>query len=117
MNKNNSNLLFLCLFFFFAMSGCSEKKLFSYSVDEVTKNPRLHEGKVISVKGITGITAKISSPSSGTYIYLSNMVAKVQFGHEVVVNGELNVITIPVLGTYIVVDAKSVIDCSEKLIC
>jgi len=127
MNKNTPNLIFLFLFFVVAISGCSQEKLFSYSVDEVAKNPRLYEGKVVSLKGvihqtdnvaqIAGISARISSPSGSTFIYLSNMSAKVQFGREVVVNGELNVINIPLLGTYIVVDAKSVVDCSEKIIC
>jgi hypothetical protein len=124
---NITRFFYFFLLLTFVLSGCGEKKLFSYSVDEVANNPRLYEGKVISVKGvirqtdqigqITGISAKISNTSGGSFIYLSNMAAKVKFGREVVVNGELSVLTIPLVGTYIIVDAKSVIDCSEKLIC
>jgi hypothetical protein len=110
----------------FLLVACSDQKIFSYSVDEIAKNPRLYEGKVVSVKGtirqtdqlgqVTGYSAKISG-SGEMPIYLSDMAAKVQFGREVVVNGQLSVLNIPVVGTYIVLDAKSVIDCAEKLIC
>ncbi len=110
----------------FLLAACSEQKILSYSVDEIAKNPRLHEGKVISVKGVisqtdqigqvAGISAKIAG-SGNSAIYLSDMAAKVQFGREVVVNGQLSVLSIPLIGTYIILDAKSVIDCAEKLIC
>ena len=118
------SLFFLLLSFLIV--ACTEQKLFSFSVDEIAKNPRLYEGKVVSVKGtisqtdpigqITGISAKIVG-SGNNAIYLSDMAAKVQFGHEVVVNGQLSVLNIPILGAYIVLDAKSVTDCAEKLIC
>jgi hypothetical protein len=110
----------------FLLVACSEQKIFSYSVDEIAKNPRLHEGKVVSVKGtisqtdqigqVAGISAKIAG-SGENAIYLSDMAATVQFGREVVVNGQLSVVNIPIVGTYIILDAKSVIDCAEKLIC
>ncbi len=110
----------------FLLVACSEQKIFSYSVDEISKNPRLYEGRVISVKGtirqtdqlgqVTGYSAKLSG-SGETPVYLSDMAAKVQFGREVVVNGQLSVLNIPIVGTYIILDAKSVIDCAEKLIC
>jgi len=118
------SLLFAVLCFL--LVACSEQKILSYSVDEIAKNPRLHEGKVISVKGIisqtdqigqvAGISAKIAG-SGNNAIYLSDMAAKVQFGREVVVNGQLSVLSIPLVGTYVILDAKSVIDCAEKLIC
>jgi hypothetical protein len=110
----------------FLLVACSMQKIFSYSVDEIVKDPRLYEGKEISVKGtiyqtdqivqLTGISAKIVG-SGAAAVYLSDMAAKVQFGREVVVKGQLSVVNIPIIGTYIVMNAKSVIDCSEKLIC
>ena len=111
-----------CLF------GCgSNTGITAKSVDDVTINPRIYEGKEISVMGtlkpsedaqkLVSIGAILEGADDSKRIYLINFAAQADFGSKYVITGEFQTLTIPILGSFLVLDAKSVEPCSKISAC
>ena len=116
--------LFLCSFF----TGCSQSLgLKAYQVDDLVKNPRVHEGEEISIVGIlkpsedafrlVSVFARLQGTSDENNVYLINYAAKIEFNTKVLVKGQFGVVNLPVLGSYLVIDAKSVEQCTNYSLC
>ena len=127
MHMNLKNLLF-CGTIFLSLTGCDfGVGLSALSVTKVVKNPRIYEGQEITVVGklteadeklkIFNISYSLEGPSPDQSIYLQNMIAKVNPGVQVIVRGPFTAVTLPVLGSYLVVDAKSVEECTKISFC
>jgi hypothetical protein len=108
--------------------GCgSNSGITAKSVDDVIKNPRVYEGQQISIMGklapsdemqklaLIGAILEGSNPTN--IIYLINFAAQADFGTKVVVSGQFEIISLPVLGSFLVLDAKSVEPCSKISAC
>jgi len=101
--------------------------IFTKSVDEIVVNPRIFEDKEIIVHGlikdadpklrIVKIGAVLTGDDPTNTIYLINLAAKVEMGNKVVVKGMFQTITLPMLGSFLILDAKSVEVCSKLNIC
>ena len=115
-------LVFPCLVYSLDTTG-----IFTKSVDEIVVNPRIFEDKEIIVHGlikdgdpklrIVKIGAVLTGDDPVNTIYLINLAAKVEMGSKVVVNGMFQTITLPMLGSFLILDAKSVETCSKLNIC
>ena len=97
------------------------------TTDKVLINPRAYEDKEITIVGILSevqdqskllnINAKIGGPSIDSTIFLKNQLAKINVGTKVVIQGKFQTLSIPIVGTYFVLDAKSVIPCTSLSFC
>jgi hypothetical protein len=115
-------LVFPCLVYSLDTTG-----IFTKSVDEIVVNPRIFEDKEIIVHGlikdadpklrIVKIGAVLTGDDPVNTIYLINLAAKVEMGSKVVVKGMFQTITLPMLGSFLILDAKSVETCSKLNIC
>ena len=116
------------VFLGFLLISCkSDTGIAAYKVDELIQNPRIHEGKEIKVVGtlrqvddalkIIGVAAKLEGSSTNYAVYLINFAARVEFDKKYVIKGEFATLTLPLFGSYLVIDAKSVQPCSELNIC
>lgn len=120
-----SKLTFLSLISIIQLTGCGQGIGFSaFKVDDLVKNPRVHEGEVISVVGtlkqtedffkLVGVEARLEGVSAENNIYLINYAAKINFDSKVLVKGEFAALNLPLLGAYLVIDAKSVEPCGNS---
>ena len=97
------------------------------TTEKVLVNPRNFEGKEITIVGtlsdvedqfkLININAKIGGPSIDTTIFLKNQLAKIDMGTQVVIKGDFTTISIPMVGTYFMIDAKSVTPCTRMSFC
>ena len=119
--------LFL-LTLFVLLIGCgSNFGITAKPVDDIVKNPRIYEGQQISVTGtlvnsdevqkLASIGAVLEGSNSKNRVYLINFAAQLEFGTKVVVTGEFGTISVPLLGSFLVLDAKSVESCSKISAC
>lgn len=119
--------LFL-LTLFVLLIGCgSNTGITAKSVDEIIKNPRIYEGQQISITGklspsddvqkLASIGAVLEGSNPTNRVYLINFAAQAEFGTKVVVTGEFGTISVPLLGSFLVLDAKSVESCSKISAC
>lgn len=124
MQMSYSNLTFLSLISSIMLTGCGQGIGFNaFKVDDLVKNPRVHEGEVISVVGtlkqtedvfrLVGVQARLEGSSADNNVYLINYAAKISFDSKAVVKGEFATLNLPLLGTYLVIDAKSVELCGN----
>jgi hypothetical protein len=96
-------------------------------VDDIVKNPRIYEGQQISITGtlvnsdevqkLASIGAVLEGSNSKNRVYLINFAAQLEFGTKVVVTGDFGTISMPLLGSFLVLDAKSVESCSKISAC
>jgi hypothetical protein len=95
--------------------------------EEVLANPRSYEGKEITIVGVltdvedqfklVNINAKLGGPSTDSIIYLKNQLAKIDIGAKVIIKGEFQTFSIPIVGNYFMIDAKSVSPCTKLSFC
>lgn len=95
--------------------------------EKVLANPRSYEGKEIAIVGVlsdvedqfklVSINAKVGGPSTDSTIFLKNQLAKIDMGTKVIIKGEFQTFSIPMVGTYFMVDAKSVNPCTTLSFC
>ena len=122
MKKAILTILTICLF------GCgSNTGITAKSVDDVIKNPRIYEGKEISITGtlkpsedaqkLVNIGAILEGSDQTKRVYLINFAAQADFESKVVITGEFQTLSIPLLGSFLVLDAKSVEPCSKISAC
>jgi hypothetical protein len=124
--KEMKKLLLLTLIFL--QFGCgSNTGISAKPVDDIVKNPRVYEGQQISITGklvnsdeiqkLANIGAVLEGSNPRNRVYLINFAAQVEFGTKVVVTGEFGTISVPLLGSFLVLDAKSVESCSKISAC
>jgi hypothetical protein len=112
--------LIITTIFLFGLFGCDVLKgISAHKVDDIVKNPRVYEEKEITVVGnlqpvpeafkLVGIGARLQGNSPDNNVYLMNYAAKIDFNQKVMVTGVFETLPIPLLGTFLVIDAKSVI--------
>jgi hypothetical protein len=99
----------------------------SISAEKIIKNPRIYEGKEVSIVGtlmepddklkVINVNGRLDSADPNQSIYLKNMMAKVQYGSKVIVKGVFETVNVPILGPYLVIDAKSVESCTKLSFC
>jgi hypothetical protein len=122
------NIRLISLLAAFLLFACdSNLGISAYKVDDLVANPRIHEGKEISVTGtlrsvdeslkLLGVTAKLEGTNSKNVIYLLNFAAQVNFDSKYVIKGQFATVTLPLLGSYLVIDAKSVERCGGLNLC
>jgi len=110
------------------LSGCDfGNGLSAISVDRIFKNPRIYEGKEISVVGVLmepddkfkvlNVGGRLEGSQPDQVIYLQNMMAKVDYRSKVIVKGAFSTISVPIIGSYLVIDAKSVEPCTKMSFC
>jgi threonyl-tRNA synthetase len=95
--------------------------------DAFLVNPRAYEGKEITIVGVlsdvedqfklVSINAKVGGPSTDSTIFLKNQLAKIDMGTKVIIKGEFQTFSIPMVGTYFMMDAKSVNPCTTLSFC
>jgi len=111
-----------------ALLGCDiGNGISALTTEKVLINPRNFEGKEIAIVGIlsdvedqfklVNINAKIGGPSIDTTIFLKNQLAKINMGTQVIIKGEFQTFSIPMVGTYFMIDAKSVTPCTKLSFC
>lgn len=111
----------------FLISCGSNSGINAKSVDEIIKNPRIYEGQIISITGklstpddlqkLAGIGATLEGVDKSNKVYLVNFAAKLDYGTKVVVTGEFGTVSLPLVGSFLVLDAKSVEPCSSISAC
>jgi hypothetical protein len=95
--------------------------------EKVLVNPRAYEGKEIAIVGVLSdvddqfklfsINAKVGGPSTDSTIFLKNQLAKIDMGTKVIIKGEFQTFSMPMVGAYFMVDAKSVSPCTTLSFC
>jgi hypothetical protein len=114
--------------FCFPLFGCDlGNGLSALTIEKVLANPRAYEGKEITIIGVLtdvedpfkliNITAKVGGPSPDRTIFLKDQLAKIEMGTKAVIKGEFQTFTMPMLGTYFMMDAKSVTPCTTLSFC
>lgn len=110
------------------LSGCDfGNGISALTPEKVLVNPRAYEGKEIAIVGVlsevedqfklVSINAKVGGPSTDSTIFLKNQLAKIDMGTKVIIKGEFQTFSIPMVGTYFMVDAKSVSPCTTLSFC
>ena len=125
--KKRNNRFFI-LATVFLLLGCDIQKAFNaHKVDEIIENPRIYESQEISIVGelkpvddnmkLFGIGARLQGSKTDSNVYLYNYAAKIEFNQKVSVTGVFTTLTIPLFGSYLIIDAKSVLACSQLFFC
>jgi hypothetical protein len=120
--------IFLLLFVAVLLVGCDIEKIINvHKVDDIVENPRVYEAQEISLTGelkpaddnmkIFGIGARLQGSKTDSNVYLFNYAAKIDFNQKVRVTGVFTTLTIPLFGSYLIIDAKSVLPCSQLFFC